>query len=57
MRPVLLAYAAMAWGLTALIDLIWPIWPVRIATGLAALAFSVLTIFAFIAAGVRKRRK
>ena len=57
MRPVLIAYAAMAWGLTALADLIWPSWPVRIATGLAALAFSVLTIFAFIAAGVRKRRK
>lgn len=54
MRLAILAYAAVAWGLLSGIDLLWPIWPVHWATGIAALTVGALAVLAAIAAGVRR---
>ena len=54
MRLAILAYAAVAWGILAALDLFWPIWPVHLVTGFAAIVVGVLAILAVIAAGVRR---
>jgi hypothetical protein len=53
MRLSILAHGAVALLLLLTLDRLWPIWPIHLATGIAASIVAILTALALVAA--RKR--
>ena len=53
MRPSILLHGAVALLVLVTLDRLWPIWPIHVAAGSAALICAILTALALVAA--RKR--